>query len=326
MAKKCIVWGCGTVGSFVQEYLEEDGYTVVAYCDTFKTGKINGYDILNVEGARELCSKDDTIEIIIAIWNKQINNEIEHLIKATFPNGIYYKLGTDVAKLVLQKYHEEMIYKWNVTLQDEFEEWINQIDTEVEFWTKSVVDKNGKFHNGYVNNRKNTMFEHEVLKDLVKEGDVVLDIGCGCVSKYGDTLKNGKHIELIPVDALAHFYNRMNSYVKDGLKEDYQCRFGMFEFMGYVFGENYADAIIIENAIDHCVDPFRSLVECLYSLKVDGTLYMAHNQAEALNACWTGLHRWNVDCIEGAFVFWNKENAINVSETLKKLSFIVAER
>ena len=30
-----------------------------------------------------------------------------------------------------------------------------------------------------------------------------------------------------------------------------------------------------------------------------------------------GLHHWNFDCIDGDFVIWSKENAVNVSKQLE---------
>lgn len=129
-------------------------------------------------------------------------------------------------------------------------------------------------------------------------------------------------VKLVPVDALAHFYNVINDRIQDGYKKDYRCRFGLFEFLGNTFGRNYADYIIVDNALDHCIDPWRSLVECLYVLKTDGRMYMNHRRAEAVYEGWSGLHRWNIDCDGGDLIIWNKENAVNVTERLKEIADI----
>lgn len=319
--KECIVWGCGEFGKYIQEYIKEEGYKIIAYCDTFKNGKMGEIDIIDIDKAIEICTNNKQIEIIVGILDTDINSEIQELILEKFPKETIYRLGTDILDSVqrreLERYHKKMQYKWDVSLSTEYAEWIDNIDSEVTFWIKSVAHKDGVFHEAYIKRRENEMFGHEILKDIVKEGDIVLDIGCGLISMYGNRLENGSKIKLLPVDALAHFYNRINDSINDGRKQGYECQFGMFEFTGQIFGENYADAIIINNALDHSIDPFRSLLECLYALKVNGTLCMRHKRAEALNELWTGLHRWNVDCINGALILWNKDNAVNVSQVLR---------
>ena len=46
-------------------------------------------------------------------------------------------------------------------------------------------------------------------------------------------------------------------------------------------------------------------------------MYLNHRRAEAVYENWSGLHRWNMDCCDGNFLIWNKENAVNVTENLK---------
>lgn len=322
MNKKYIIWGAGHYGKEMKNAILEEGHEIIAYCDSVKRGKIEGYDIVNIDRAIELCNGNKDIEVIVAILDETINLNIENIILEKFPKGIKYKLGTDiyedVQNLCLKRYYKNMDYKWNVNLRFEFVEWMNNIDSEVEYWTKFVANKDGAGHEQFEIRRNNKLFNHCKLKDIVKKNSIVLDIGCGLVSKYGNILPDGNKVNLLPVDALSHFYNKINSYIKDGKKEDYKCSFGMFEFIANAFDENYADAIIINNALDHGIDPFRSLVECLHVLKVNGVLCMVHRRAEALYELWTGLHRWNMDCINGDLILWNKENAINVSTELKE--------
>jgi len=106
-------------------------------------------------------------------------------------------------------------------------------------------------------------------------------------------------------------------------KEEYKCKFGMFEFMSNFFERDYADLIIINNALDHCIDPYRSLIECYQVLKKDGCLHMEHTRAAAVYENWSGLHKWNIDCINGEFVIWNYEHAVNISEVLKDSAEVV---
>ena len=79
---------------------------------------------------------------------------------------------------------------------------------------------------------------------------------------------------------------------------------------------------IVDNALDHCIDPWRSFVESLYVLKQNGHMFLNHRRAEAVYENWTGLHRWNIDCVNGELLIWNRENAINVTERLKEIAEI----
>lgn len=81
---------------------------------------------------------------------------------------------------------------------------------------------------------------------------------------------------------------------------------------------------MINNALDHCIDPFRSIVECLYILKKGGYICTLHRRAEAIYEKYTGLHRWNVDYdSKDHLIIWNEDNAIDVTKALEEVSDIV---
>lgn len=104
----------------------------------------------------------------------------------------------------------------------------------------------------------------------LKDGLTLMDIGCGAVSRYGASLPDGGSVNFIAVDSLAHAYNRINVCYAPGNKK--AVTFGMFEFMAVFFQKEYADVILIENALDHCIDPLKSLIECLQVLKTGGLM------------------------------------------------------
>jgi SAM-dependent methyltransferase len=102
------------------------------------------------------------------------------------------------------------------------------------------------------------------------------------------------------------------------LDEAKVVRFGLFEFVDSFLDEEYADLIIINNALDHCIDPYRSIIKCFKVLKVGGVLRLCHRRAEAVYEGWMGLHKWNVDYNDSdEFILWNKDNCINISQKLK---------
>ena len=127
---------------------------------------------------------------------------------------------------------------------------------------------------------------------------------------------------MVPVDALSYHYNIMNERAFNIGNNRNKCNFGMFEIMSNLYGEGYADCIYIRNALDHCWDPYLGIIKCLHTLKVGGVMKLSHRRAEAVYENWEGLHQWNMDCIDGDFVIWNKGNAVNVSEAIMEYAEI----
>ncbi len=154
----------------------------------------------------------------------------------------------------------------------------------------------------------------------IQEGYTVMDIGSGILSRYGSMLANGKKINLLPVDPLAYWYNLFNKqYLNDeDIEQKEKIGFGIFEGLSCTYANESADVIIISNALDHCIDPFRSILECIKVLKTGGTLLLKHLRREAVNEKEQGLHQWNVDVSDsGDMVLWNNDNYINVTNELK---------
>lgn len=324
MKQNCIVWGAGNYGRRLIPMLKEEGYAITAFCDTNAemTGKyIEEYEIISPKQAEEMCRTDRNLTVIIGIFDTDAVEEVRETIQGNFEKDTKIQTGHHIQdsfeNRMLLTYHQNMVFQWEVDLEKYFLAWLDNMMSEVEYWVRDVADTQGERHEYYVRCAENHRFTHRDILRRVKAGEIVMDIGCGLVSKFGEELENGGKVRLVPVDALAHYYNILNGRMRDSLGKNTSCRFGLFEFLGNIFGGNYADYIIIDNALDHCIDPWRSLVECLYVLKTDGRMYLNHRRAEAVYEGWTGLHKWNVDCSDGKLLIWNKENAVNVTERLK---------
>lgn len=324
MEKKCIVWGAGDYGRRLIPMLNSEGYTIIAFCDRkaeLEGKETNGYKIISIEKVAEMCRTDQELSVVIGIFDFETVKEVKKTIPDIFGKNVKIKAGHDIQDAYenrfLKMFHQNMVFKWEVDLEKYFSTWLDNLESEIEYWVKNVADKRGNRHTYNIRCRENNRFTHKDILRRVKENEIVMDIGCGLVSKFGDQLHDGGAVKLVPVDALAHFYNIINNRIQDGYKKDYVCHFGLFEFLGSTFGRNYADYIIVENALDHCIDPWRSLIECLYVLKLEGRMYLNHRRAEAVYENWSGLHKWNIDCCDGKFIIWNKENTVNVTENLK---------
>ena len=148
-----------------------------------------------------------------------------------------------------------------------------------------------------------------------------MDMGCGSTPKYGEEISGGGRVNVVLVDPLAFFYNRINEIYGYGKDKNRQCNFGLFEFISSFYNENYCDVILINNALDHCIDPFKSIIECLYVLKMNGVMRLVHRRAEGVFEKYSGFHKWNLDYNEeNEFIIWNENCAVNISEQLFKIA------
>lgn len=330
MDKKCVIWGTGKVGQEIMEDVIKGGYTVEAYCDSNakRQGKeVNNIRIIGEEELLQSIKEGRITHIIIGVQNPQYIEEIKAKVKEKYPTNIkcvfYREIIDQQENEFLSENIKKIKFKWEIDFDSQSQIWLDNFMSEVEYWLYSVAKGRGILKDEYLSRINNDDFfgiDKESKEELrfIKDKDIVLDIGCGLATKYGCRLDGNKSVEVIPIDPLSSFYNLINSkYSQDKYKK---CYFGMFEFIANMYPRNYANAIIINNALDHCIDPLKSIIECMYILQVNGTMYMKHRRAEALFEKYGGLHRWNLDYANSDFILWNKENAVNVTEKLKDVA------
>ena len=209
--------------------------------------------------------------------------------------------------------------KYEISFEEKMARWMDSYLSEVSFWNDDVARPEGTYWNHYKDRTSEKDFYCERLLPYVQKNSIILDVGCGICSQYGD-IYNGEKINISGVDPLAAFYNRINrrSFKEYELGENIpNVKFGMFELLSYQFDTEYADIIIIDNALDHCIDPVMAIIECLKVLKTGGLLSTFHHVDEAYKALYSDLHQWNISCdSEKNFIIWNQQNYINLSELL----------
>ena len=331
MKDKCVIWGTGEAGrKGITKEIVELNYEVLAYCDSDieKVGTtINSLKVLGIEEIRHLVKEKIVSCIVIAVLNPMMVEEIINTIEKQISSEIEVLTlsGNTMSELenqYLMQIHNNMMYEYNVDFLKQSQIWTENLMSEVEFWVKQTRNSDVGYINEYMENRKFLTYDKnltEIAQNLA-EGSIVMDIGCGLVSMYGNILPDMSEIQLLPIDPLSYYYNKIYRKGRDKQKE---CKFGMFEFMADFYEENYSDVILINNDLDHCIDPFKSVVECLFVLKVDGKLRMKHRRAEALYEKYSGLHKWNIDYDQhDNFIIWNENNAVNVSDVLKEVADI----
>lgn len=331
--KRCVVWGTGIVGEYLAKDMLNGMYEICAFCDSdvLKQGKkINDTLVLAPEKLKCFCLNEKIDCIILGVRSSTNIKQIKEKIYMEFPETFQIINWVDLQNEYLIHKRNKMKFHYDVQFESQAETWILNFMTEVDFWKHRVVYAEGEYHDDYIRRLNNTDFfglkSHGDLISRLGNGSIVMDIGCGIVSMYGDQLPDGQKIKLMSVDPLADFYNRINEEYLGKERVNKRCEFGMFEFVANFFDRNYCDAIIINNALDHCIDPYKAIIECIYILKKNGYMYLGHRRAEAVRGVYCGLHKWNIDYDEkNNLIIWNNENAVNVSEKLSVVADIKVE-
>lgn len=321
--EKYIVFGAGKCAAGMDKYLSQF-YDILGYYDSNDSlwGKaFCGKTIFNKSQVIELCQKyQNKVYFIVSPINANVVSEITEIIKTEFKGRIIDKdmLQNDM----MSRKHEENangIGEYHVDFAQQSAQWIEELVSEVKYWVSRVAKESGTYHEEYITNINNSDvkpakgYHGENIFNYLKQDAILMDIGCGAVSRYGSLLPDGGRVNLIAVDSLAHAYKRINHYYAPVNKKS--VMFGMFEFMAVFFQKDFADVMLIENALDHCVDPLKSVIECLQVLKPGGLLRLYHHRAEAIWEGCLGLHKWNIDYNDNKeFIVWNENNYININK------------
>jgi len=341
LKKKAVIWGAGTLGTsnLLCELLEQ-WYEIVAYCDSDQTKwgtKANGYTVISVSETMELGSTGAFDVIVIAIYDAAVILEIKTIIEEKLSPAwsveifVYSEIADELEGAYISRMHKTLDFtRYQINYKKQYDIWLDNIMSEVDYWVNRVAKKNAPFRDDYCKRLDNDAFRSELTGNIDRLTDylcrikepLVYDIGCGLAPRFGDILPNGNRISLVEIDPLAYFYNAVNARYAptSGYKK---ITFGMFEYFSRFFDRNSADAVIINNALDHCIDPYKSIVESLMVLKPGGMLYLNHTRAEGINEKYDGLHQWNLDYTEdNDFIIWNYGSAVNVSRKLGNIASI----
>lgn len=320
MGEEYIVYAAGKMGVTIKRYAEALKMNVVAFYDNnldLQGKQVDDLRVFTTEELKEfVCAKEENRIIIGSLlYQKELLQEIrerfERRVAVVEPDTIQRRYWNEIVAVARNQINDE----YCVTYNEQIQVWLENIMSEVQYWVRENASSKGKYHEAYMDRlrRRNTAFYCERLNKKLNAGDIVIDAGCGICSQYGNMVEDGE-LQLISIDPLAYFYNTIN---KKSAQSEELVQFGLFEFLSLFVGRNYADVILIDNALDHCIDPFKSVLESLAVLKVGGVLSMKHRRCEAVYEGYTGLHKWNID-VEGydEFVIWNEKNMKNVSRIL----------
>ena len=179
---------------------------------------------------------------------------------------------------------------------DRVRQWFLSFLDEVRFWRFQVADKNGDWHYTYRRKFRKKEFECKRLPKRPTSHQLVMDVGCGICSPYGHYL-DGQKMNLITLDPLAYFYNQINQRFLNDLTDEEEIpivQFGMFEILSANYGKNYCDFVLVDNALDHCINPLQALIECINTVKVGAvflySIIRMKPSEKIMQACISGIY------------------------------------
>lgn len=316
MNQSYIIYTAGEMAVTIKKYAQTLGIKIIGFYDNnleVQGKKIENLKVFNSDELKKKVQAEGFGGIIIGsqLYENQIIEEIKTRLGDTIKIIKPDEIQSEYWDKVVTPFRNKLKETYEVCYSEQIKTWIYNLMSEVEYWIKSCRSNREANFIRYSMTEKD--FKCDRLLRKISSDNIIIDAGCGICTKYGKIV-DGKKLNLIPMDPLAYFYNAINNKI---YATENRVIFGLFEFLSFYFEYNFADIILIDNALDHCIDPFKSIIECLLVIKPNGMLSMRHRRGEAVYEGYSGLHKWNIDINQnGEFIIWNKSNMINISKKL----------
>lgn len=206
----------------------------------------------------------------------------------------------------------------------DFKQWIDGIPYEISFW---------KYTYRYPKRLQSLLSYAKLglplslpgwdasayLSSLSKLEPTILDVGCGMSYASGNLDSNGHPLNIHYVDALAQPFNTIKNNYQPSLPN---IEFGMMEYLGAFYPQHDISLIIIQNALDHCSNPIKAILEALDALHIGGCLYLNHHPNEAEYEHYRGFHKFNICKEDSHLLIWNQTERINVNDCVSSFATV----
>lgn len=195
--------------------------------------------------------------------------------------------------------------------------WISGIPYEVAFWRSYYRNRSSRETlMSWSQYGKECKLDHFDVASFIEsqemENPVIVDVGCALSYMFSNRI-GGKERSVIYLDPLAPYYNK----ILDDYSLSYpRIKFGLGETLSIHFKKNSLSLIHVRNALDHSVCPMMVIWQALICLRPGGVLYLNHKPNEAEHEAYIGFHQYNIDCQNGRFVIWNRQERIDVGHEL----------
>ena len=195
--------------------------------------------------------------------------------------------------------------------------WQAAIDGEIGFWRNWLSTKGQRFPGSYERAfNADLPLQSEIAALLVApSGSTVklLDVGAGPLTFLGR-----RHpqltLDITAVDALGRQYGELLDAA--GVTPPVRTQACESEQLSTVLPANSFDLVAARNTLDHSYDPMRAINEMLKCAKPGAPLVLVHHPNEAVREQYRGMHQWNFEVIDGAFIIWRPGTRTNVGDEI----------
>lgn len=197
----------------------------------------------------------------------------------------------------------------------QIENWSRGLPAEVIFWDQWLRTGGLSWPHDYQRRLDpNAAFDNyislQIDPKLRKHSIALLDVGSGPLTDLGYESPDFQ-IRITACDVLADVYNQLME--RHGISPIVQPVFATAEDLSAFFDPSSYDIVHCRNALDHCFDPLRGIIEMLRVVRVDGKIILRHRRNEGQQQNYQGLHSFNFDVRANEFVIWSKEADIVIN-------------
>jgi SAM-dependent methyltransferase len=204
--------------------------------------------------------------------------------------------------------------------RDPAETWERGVADEVAFWQEFLATHGGEWPENYARRVSARAPVGEPLitaciERLPGKTVSILDVGAGPLTKIGTT-HQGRELHVTAVDPLADAYDELLE--RAGIEPRVRtCRGSGEDLLQHFQRETFQIAYAC-NALDHGVDPGRSVANMFEVVVPGGFVVLRHYRNEADVARYRGLHQWNLDERDGDLIAWRHGGVVqNVTGPLR---------
>ena len=208
-----------------------------------------------------------------------------------------------------------------MALAAQWGEWKAGVGQEVAFWSRWIAQQGGEYTEDFCrrfdpNSPVDWLLE-AVLQELAQPVVRLLDVGAGPVCCLG---KISAHAELriTAVDPLADHYDEI--LAENDMRPPVRTVFGIGEDLVLQFARGSFDVVHCQNALDHSLDPVRTLLQMLEVCRIGGSVMLRHAHDEAEHENYSGLHKWNLTNEEDRFIIWDRSERRDLTAELAGFS------
>ncbi len=205
--------------------------------------------------------------------------------------------------------------------------WRSGLSDEIAFWDKWFETEGLQWPENYRDRLNPDLpLQPHLIEHLQRVSDPevsILEVGAGPLTTVGKRWA-GRTVRIVAVDPLADEYDRIMA--RRGIVPPVRTTWCHGELLRERFQRNSFDLVWAINSLDHSYDPLRIMEQCLDVVKVGHDVFLSHNENEAENENYIGLHQWNF-CTDkaGHFVLWNKRRRIDVTERVAAFARVTGE-